>query len=158
MSTGTILLVEDNPITRNILRVTLESGGYGVVDASDGKTALELAAARRPDLLGLDDVLPDMDALQLLAAVRSKVGAPEMPAIVFTGIVSRRSELLAWSGGALHVLGKPVEPSQLLEVVGAQLMPVVGRAGGQRILVVDDEPLNLKLAALRLSLAGYEVE
>ncbi|HEY8148204.1 MAG TPA: PAS domain S-box protein [Vicinamibacteria bacterium] len=158
MSAGTLLLVEDNPITRKMLRVTLETEGYDVLDASDGKTALELAAARRPDLLILDHVLPDMDGLQLLAEVRSKVGAAEVPAIVVTGLVSRLGELRAQAGGSTNVLAKPVAPSQLLEVVHAQLAPAVARTGGQRILVVDHEPLNLKLAALRLERAGYEVE
>jgi len=158
MSAGTLLLVEDNPITRKMLRMTLELEGYDVADAPDGKTALELAAARRPDLLILDSVLPDMDGLQLLAEVRSKAGAPEVPAIVVTGLVSRLGELRAQAGGSTNVLAKPVAPSQLLEVVHAQLAPALVRTGGQRILVVDHEPLNLKLAALRLERAGYEVE
>jgi len=158
MSAGTILLVEDNPITRKMLRVTLELEGYEVVDSPDGTTALELAATRRPDLLILDYVLPDMDALELLADLRFKGGPPDLPAIVITGMVSRLEELRARSSGSTQVLAKPVEPSQLLEVVRVQLAPTVGRTRGQRILVVDDEPLNLKLAALRLTLAGYEVE
>jgi two-component system, cell cycle sensor histidine kinase and response regulator CckA len=158
MSAGIILLVEDNPITRNMLRVNLEIGGYDVMDSPDGKTALELAAARRPDLLILDHVLPDMDGLQLLDEVRVKAGRPEVPAIVLTGMVSRLSELRARSVGSTHVLPKPVEPSQLLEVVHAQLAPAEGRTGGQRILVVDHEPLKLKLSAFRLERAGYEVE
>jgi hypothetical protein len=157
MSAGTILLVEDNPITRKMLRMTLELEGYDVVDSPDGKTALELAAVRRPDLLILDYVLPDMDGLQLLAEVRSKVGAPEVPAIIVTGMAACLEELDARSGASTQIMAKPVEPSQLLEIVRAQLAPA-SRTGGPRILVVDDEPLNLKLAALRLARAGYEVE
>jgi len=158
MSAGTILVVEDNPITRKMLRVALELEGYQVVDAPDGKTALELAATRRPDLLILDYVLPDVDGMQLLAEFRSKAGAPELPAILITGMVSRLEELRARGGTSTQILAKPVEPSQLLEVVRAQLAPGVARTDGQRILVVDDEPLNLKLAAFRLKRAGYEVE
>jgi PAS domain S-box-containing protein len=160
MSAGTILLVEDNPITRNIRRAVLEIEGYDVVDASNGRAALELAAARRPDIAILDDVLSDMDGLQLLAEVRRNASAPELPAIVITNLGSRRrlEELRARTDASTHVLGKPVEPWQLLEVVQAQLAPAVGRAGGQRILVVDDEPVKLELSALRLRGAGYEVE
>jgi two-component system cell cycle sensor histidine kinase/response regulator CckA len=158
MSAGTILLVEDNPITRKMLRVVLEIEGYDVADSPDGKTALELAAVRRPDLLIFDYVLPDTDGLQLLAQVRGKVGAPEVPAIILTGMVSRLEELRARTGASTHFLAKPVEPSQLIEVVRAQLAPAAGRARGQRILVVDDEPLNLKLGTVRLRRAGYEVE
>ncbi|PYQ50625.1 MAG: hypothetical protein DMF78_15225 [Acidobacteria bacterium] len=158
MSAGTIVLVEDNPITRKMLRVALELEGYEVVDCPDGATALQRAASRRPDLLILDYVLPDMDGLQLLADLRRQAGAPEVPAIVVTGMVSRLEELRARSGGATQLLAKPVEPSQLLDVVRAQLAPAAKRTSGERILVVDDEPLNLKLSVFRLKRAGYEVE
>ena len=127
MSAGSLLLVEDNPITRKMLRMTLELEGYDVADAPDGKTALQLAAARRPDLLILDSVLPDMDGLQLLAEVRSMAGTPEVPAIVVTGMLSRLGELRAQAGGSTNVLAKPVAPSQLLEVVHAQLDGAAGR-------------------------------
>ncbi|HYU41524.1 MAG TPA: PAS domain S-box protein, partial [Vicinamibacteria bacterium] len=157
MSAGTVLLIEDNPITRKMLRVALQLEGYQVVDAPDGKSALELAAARRPDLLILDYVLPDTDGLQLLADVRHRLGAPELPAILITGLVSRLEEFRSREGRATYFVGKPIEPSQLVEVVRAQLAPVA-RPGGRRILVVDDEPLNLKLAAFRLKRAGYDVE
>jgi two-component system cell cycle sensor histidine kinase/response regulator CckA len=157
MSAGTVLLVEDNPITRKMLRVALELEGYEVVDAADGKTALELAAARRPELLILDYMLPDTDGLQLLADVRRRLDTPELPAILITGMVSRLEEFRAREGRATYFVGKPIAPSHLVEVVRAQLAPVA-QPGGRRILVVDDEPLNIKLAAFRLKRAGYEVE
>ena len=158
MSAGTVLLVEDNPITRRMLRVSLEIGGYDVLDAGDARTALEMAGLRRPDLLILDFVLPDMDGLQLLDEVRRKIGAPDVPAIIVTGMVSRLEELRARAGGSTHFLAKPVDPSRLLEVVRGQLASTEGRQGGKRILVVDDEALNLKLASFRLKRAGYQVE
>ena len=68
MSALTILVVEDNPITRRMMRIALESEGYEVLEAGDGRAALELAAERRPDLVLQDYVLPDMDGLRLLEA------------------------------------------------------------------------------------------
>ncbi len=153
-----ILLVENNPITRKMLRFALETDGHDVVDAPDGRSALEASAARRPALLVLDYVLPDTDGLSLLAEVRRRTGAPELPAIVVTGMVSRLEELRAASGASTQFLAKPVEPSQLLEVVRAQLSAPEGAASGRRVLVVDDEILNRKLASFRLKQAGYEVE
>src|SRR5216110_299235 len=95
MSAGTILVVEDNPITRKMLRVALELEGYEVLDAAEGKTARAQAAARRPDLVILDYVLPDTDGLQLLAELRHQASAPDLPAIVITGMVSRLEEFRA---------------------------------------------------------------
>jgi len=121
MPQAVILLVEDNPITRKLMRFALEAEGYDVVDAADGRAALEMAATRPPDLLVLDCVLPDMDGLQLLAAVRRQTAVPELPAIIVTGMVSRLDELRAQGGAHTQFLAKPVAPSRLLEIVGAQL-------------------------------------
>ena len=167
MPQAVILLVEDNPITRKLMRFALEAEGYDVVDAAAGRAALEMAATRPPDLLVLDYVLPDMDGLQLLAAVRRQTAVPELPAIIVTGMVSRLDELRAQGGAHTQFLAKPVAPSRLLEIVGAQLS-VPGRptspgsplaaSSNRRVLVLDDEPLNRKLTSFRLKQAGYEVE
>lgn len=155
---STILLVEDNPITRKMRRLALESEGYGVVEAGDGRGALEAATASPPELLVLDHVLPDADGLQLLEEIRRRAGAPELPALVVTGMVSRLDELSGRGGAFTHFLPKPVEPTRLLEVVRAHLAVPESEDRGLRILVLDDEPLNLKLAELRLRQAGYQVE
>ena len=121
VSAGTILLVEDNPIGRKMLRFALESEGYEVVDVADGRGALAAAATRRLDLLVLDYVLPDMDGLRLLAEVRRRINTPELPAIVVTGMVSRLGEMRAQGDVFTQFLGKPLEPSRLLEAVHTQL-------------------------------------
>jgi PAS domain S-box-containing protein len=158
MTVGTVLIVEDNPITRKMLRLTLESEGCAVLEAGDAAGALAAVARGAPDLVLLDYVLPDGDGLALLAEMRRRCGAPQLPALLVTGMVSRLDELRERGGAAVYVLAKPVEPSTLVQLVRAQLAAREGDAGGRRVLVVDDEPLNLKLAALRLRQAGYEVE
>jgi PAS domain S-box-containing protein len=152
-----VLVVEDNPITRKMLRVALELGGYTVLDAGDGRAALEIAETQRPDLLVLDFILPDMDGLDLLAEARRRLAA-EVPAVVVTGMVSHLDALRSRSGASTHFLAKPVEPSTLLNVVRAELARPRAPSAGRRILVVDDEALNRKLTTVRLELAGYEVE
>ncbi|HLX07803.1 MAG TPA: response regulator [Thermoanaerobaculia bacterium] len=158
MSGYTILVVEDNPITRKMMRVALESGGYDVVEAGDGRSAQAAAAARRPDLVVLDYVLPDTDGVRLIADLRREAGRPELPALLVTGMVSRLSELRTKGDELTQFLPKPIEPSRLLEVVRTFLVAPGTWGGGKTILVVDDEPLNLKLAALRLTQDGYAVE
>jgi two-component system, cell cycle sensor histidine kinase and response regulator CckA len=155
---GVVLVAEDNPITRKMLRVTLEIEGFSVLDAGAAAEALERVAAQRPDFVVVDYVLPDLDGLTLLEEVRRRAGPPEIPAVVITGMVSRLEELRARAGPSTHVLSKPVAPSELIELMRAHLAPVSRRDAGLRILVVDDEPLNLKLAEFRLRRAGFEVE
>jgi PAS domain S-box-containing protein len=159
MSRRLILVVEDNPITRKMMRLALEAEGHEVAEAGDGARALQLARDRRPDLVVQDYVLPDMDGLTLLGLLRGLSGLAELPALMVTGMVSRIEELRAGSPGPTSVLPKPLEPSRLVEIVRASLasdLPPVRR--GKRVLVVDDEPLGRKLATLRLSEAGFDIE
>ena len=58
---GTILVVEDNAITRKMMRVALATEGYEVIEAPDGRTALELVARHVPDLIFQDLLLPDIE-------------------------------------------------------------------------------------------------
>jgi PAS domain S-box-containing protein len=157
MSGHTILVVEDNPITRKMMRVALESEGYAVVEAGDGRSAHAAAGEQRPDLIILDYVLPDTDGMRLLADLRREPGCEEVPALVVTGMVSRLPELRAKAGELAQFLPKPIEPSRLIDVVRAQLSSKRFSGSGRTVLVVDDDPLNLKLAALRLRHEGYAV-
>jgi PAS domain S-box-containing protein len=157
MSSSTVLLVEDNPITRKMMRFALEAEGYAVLEAGAGAAALQIAAENRPDLLLLDYVLPDMDGLRLLAEVRRQA-ARQIPAVVVTGMVSRLEEMRNGNGAFTQFLAKPVELSLLLEVVRAQLVAPEPGSGGRRVLVIDDDHLNRKLTAIRLRQAGYEVD
>jgi PAS domain S-box-containing protein len=154
----TVLVVEDNPITRKMMRVALESDGYDVLEAGDGRSALAAAAERPPDLIVLDYVLPDTDGMRLLEELRRQAGREDLPALLVTGMVSRLGELRARSGEHTQFLPKPIEPSRLLEVVRAHLSAPRASGEGRTVLVVDDDPLNLKLAALRLGHEGYAVD
>jgi two-component system, cell cycle sensor histidine kinase and response regulator CckA len=154
-----ILLVEDNPITRKMMRFALESEGFAVREAGDGQTALRLAAQHPPDLVLQDYVLPDMDGQQLMEGLRKLPGTAHAPVLVVTGMVSQLEELRRQALPNTTFLAKPIEPSRLMEAVRAHLAGVRPALGaGRRVLVVDDEPMNLKLAALRLRDAGFDVE
>jgi hypothetical protein len=156
----TVLVVEDNPITRKMMRFALESEGFAVMEAGDGQSALRLAAERPPDLVLQDYVLPDMDGLQLMEGLRAMPGTARAPVLVVTGMVSQLEELRRRALPDATFLPKPIEPSRLMEAVRAHLAG--GRpaapGGGRRILVVDDEALNTRLATLRLRDAGFEVD
>ncbi len=158
MNGHTVLVVEDNPITRKMVRVALESDGYLVLEAGDGRSALAAAAERPPDLIVLDYVLPDTDGMRLLEELRRQAGREDLPALLVTGMVSRLSELRARGGELTQFLPKPIEPSRLLETVRAYLSAPKTSGDGLTVLVADDDPFNLKLAVLRLGSEGYAVD
>ncbi|HEY6323694.1 MAG TPA: response regulator [Thermoanaerobaculia bacterium] len=158
MNGHTVLVVEDNPITRKMVRVALESDGYLVLEAGDGRSALAAAAERPPDLIVLDYVLPDTDGMRLLEELRRQAGRKDLPALLVTGMVSRLGELRARGGELTQFLPKPIEPSRLLEAVRAYLSAPKTWGAGRTVLVADDDPFNLKLAVLRLGHEGYAVD
>lgn len=156
MSAQTVLIVEDDPGTRKLLRITLESYGCRVLEARDGASAVD-RLDDAPDLVVQTLLLPDMDGLTLRERIRER--RPDTPVIAISGYAQRLFGDQASAAGFADRLRKPVEPSALLSAVQAWL-PAVGNdvaRGTARVLVVDDTDIQRKLTVLRLRDAGYDV-
>ncbi|MBI3977153.1 MAG: response regulator [Chloroflexi bacterium] len=156
-----ILVVEDNPINRKMLRVALESEGYAVLAAEDGQSAVELMAGHPVDLVLVDLLLPDVDGIDLAERLRSMPGGAETPIVAITGLAPKLEQARSSRVGFTDYLFKPIEPSRLVQRVQAYLRPrrptpqEPGR--GRRVLAVDDDPLHLKLLKIHLGQAGFDV-
>jgi PAS domain S-box-containing protein len=156
-----ILVVEDNPTTRKMLRLTLVTEGYTVVEAADARAAVAAAEKALPDLVLQDLILPDMDGLELLRRLRALPDGTELPILALSGFLSRLEEAQAGHEGFSALLVKPIEPSRLLEAIRVCLPPppaLEASAGDRRrLLIVDDDPVQLKLARIHLSQLGFDV-
>jgi two-component system cell cycle sensor histidine kinase/response regulator CckA len=157
---ATILVVEDNSITRKMMRVALESDGYRVLEAPDGRTALELVAAHAPALAIQDLLLPDIDGIELCRRLRATPAGREMPILACSGLQSKLEEARSLQAGFTDLLFKPVEPSRLSEAVRRHLhRPAAeGKPGRDRlVLLVDDDLVQRKLNKLQLEQVGFRV-
>ena len=158
---ATILIVEDNPITRKMLSLAMQAEGYAVVEAADAREALTAVESGMPDLVLQDLILPDMDGLELLRRLRASPGGAELPIVALSGFLSRLEELQTDEGGFNALLVKPIEPSHLVDSIGVYLpqreKPSPGSAQGRRLLVVDDDPVQLKLTRIHFSQLGFDV-
>ena len=113
-----VLVVEDSDLAL-ALRANLETEGHDVEVAGDGRGGLERARASRPDLLVLDLMLPDLDGLQLLRALRRE--GRTMPVLVLTARGQESDKVLALKLGADDYLTKPFGVLELLARVEALL-------------------------------------
>ena len=124
MPDGHILVVEDDDTLRDILAEALREDGYSVDLAADGSEALQLAGARRPDLLILDLMMPNMDGEELVARLHEVLGAVVLPVIVVSA--SRRAEEVGARIGAHAALRKPFDLYELADHVNGLLNAPVG--------------------------------
>ncbi|MBI3911572.1 MAG: response regulator [Armatimonadetes bacterium] len=161
MTPPTILVIEDNPATRKIVRLALESAGCAVLEAPDGRTALELMDGQAADLALVDLVLPDIDGMELVYRLRSLPQADGMPILAFSAFHSKMEQARSQPNGFTGYIPKPVEPSRLVEVVRSYLAPprLPPAQPGQswHVLAVDDDPLQLKLLKIHLEQLGFRV-
>jgi PAS domain S-box-containing protein len=160
MTAHKILLVDDNPATRRLVRFALGERGHEVHEAADGKTARELVAAVGPDLVLLDLVLPDTDGFALVGELR-EAARRDTTIIAFSGFLSKVDETRLAAVGFDGVIEKPVEPDRLVALVESHLPRTISEADrfgtGRTVLVVDDDPLQLKLVRTCLGQLGFEV-
>ena len=115
-----VLVVDDDPGLRELVRVNLELEGYSVREAGSAEEALEALDDQAPALVLLDVVMPDIDGWQMLQQMQERHGS--IPVIMFSGQVEERSQGEAMERGARGFVGKPFDPRQLIERA-KQLVP-----------------------------------
>jgi DNA-binding response OmpR family regulator len=118
-----ILVVDDEPKIVKLARDYLERGGYQVLAATDGQTALAVASHERPDLVVLDLNLPGMDGLDVIRALRRNTA---VPVIMLTARAEETDRLIGLELGADDYITKPFSPRELVLRVKAVLRRVQG--------------------------------
>jgi diguanylate cyclase (GGDEF)-like protein len=123
-----VMLVDDEPVILQVIQTQLEDGGYTkFVTTSQGLEAIGLLEEKRPDVLLLDLMMPDMDGLQILSRMRIENLLKDIPVIVLTSSKDPAAKLKALELGATDFLAKPVDPSELLLRLGNTLSTKIYR-------------------------------
>jgi CheY-like chemotaxis protein len=113
----TILIVEDNEPSRDVLARRLERRGYGVVVAVDGQQAVDVARSAQPDLILMDLGLPVMDGWEATRQLKGDLSTRHMPIIVLSAHAMTTDRELAIAAGGDEFDTKPLRFPQLLEKI-----------------------------------------
>jgi len=110
---GRILVVDDEPAVREVVRSLLERHGYDLDEASCGLEALEKARSWNPDLVLLDIAMPGMDGFETCRRLKEDPATRRIPVVMSTALADRGSRIEALRAGASDFLGKPVDATEL---------------------------------------------
>ena len=128
----TVLVVDDDPVTHEVLTSTLGKEGCRLLHARDGAEALDIMRRERPDIVTLDVMMPKVDGWSVLGVMKSDPELAQIPVIMLT-IVDDRN--LGYSLGASEFMTKPVDRARLISVI--QKLAPAGKGG--LVLIVDDD-------------------
>jgi two-component system KDP operon response regulator KdpE len=144
----TILVVDDEPQIRRVLRHTLADDGTRVIEAATAREAIDLAAAERPDLIILDLGLPDGSGEEACRQIR---GWSEAPILVLSARHSDDEKVALFDAGGDDYVTKPFSPGELKARVRALLRrAAAGAAQGVAKIVRDDLEIDLVRRAVKL--------
>ncbi len=127
MSGARILVADDDEVLRRLVTHVLTREGYQVVAAGNGEEVLQHVMARRPDAIILDAMMPGIDGLEVLHALRQGETTKDIPVIMLSARSQERDVVRGFDFGANDYLGKPFKPGELLvrlkRLIGADSTP-----------------------------------
>ena len=144
---GTILVIDDDALVRDLLFRFLQREGFAVLQAADGKEGLALARSHRPDVIILDLIMPGLDGWQVMVALNADQAMAGTQVIILSMLDDHRS---GYALGATQVLTKPVDRERLLAALRHHRR-------ARPILVVDDDPMMRTLLRRQLEAEGQSV-
>ena len=149
-SHATVLIVDDEKATHDLLGSELAGAGYQILHAAGGREGLKLAKQARPDVITLDIIMPDLDGWSVLKALKADPDLCEIPVVLVTIM---RDRDLGFALGAADYITKPLDREMLMRVVGRH----VRGNGRAQVLVVDDDPKTRDMLRRTLQKAGCTV-
>ncbi len=111
----TVLVVDDDPVILRLLQVNFEMEGFAVVMASDGAEALEVAATAAPDVVVSDVMMPKMNGIELVRALKAGGATATIPVLLLSAKAQAADVREGLDAGADDYLTKPFEPLELVD-------------------------------------------
>ncbi len=112
-----VLIVDDEPMTRNLLRLMLERAGFRILEAEDGVMALEMIAEQMPEVVVLDVMMPHLDGITVCETLRKQAETAALPIILLSARTAPDAIRRGLQAGANRYLGKPVSREELIRTI-----------------------------------------
>jgi two-component system phosphate regulon response regulator PhoB len=135
MQSKQILIVEDEKPIREMIAFGLRRAGFDVLEAEDCKAARARIADKRPDLLLVDWMLPDMSGLELTRSLKRDKDTRDVPVIMLTARADEQDKVSGLEGGADDYVTKPFSPRELLARINAVLRRTLPSGTEERIAI-----------------------
>ncbi|HEY8900813.1 MAG TPA: response regulator transcription factor [Chthoniobacterales bacterium] len=146
-----VLVVDDEPQIRRLLRIACESADYRVDEATDGREGLALAASNRPDAVILDLGLPELPGIDVLRRLREW---SEVPVLILSARQDPEDKVAALDEGADDYVTKPFDTNELL----ARLRVLLRRKHGEEEPIFENGPLRIDFVRRLVHVRDREVE
>jgi two-component system, OmpR family, KDP operon response regulator KdpE len=146
---ASILVVDDEPQIRRVLRATLFNAGYDVVEAKNGQEAIETVLREHPDLILLDVNMPEMSGVESCSKIRLSF---EGPIIMLSVLKSEQDKIAAFNSGADDYIVKPFTMGELLVRIRTALRHF---DAGQSLPKIETPELNVDLERRLVDVRGH---
>ena len=149
-----ILVVDDEQDIREIIKIPLIADGFQVLEANNGKDAIEIAKKENPDLITLDIIMPHIDGFQAAKIIKEDPQTAHIPIIILSVLSQDKKEFVQ---GIADYISKPFKPEELLIKI-KDAMEKAGRdSRSKNILIVDDDPDVIDIIKISLEDKGFSI-
>ncbi len=165
MDKKTILIIEDDEKNTKLMRVILEREGYRILSAIEARAGIDMAREHKPFMVLMDIQLPGLDGLSATRMIKLDSATKDIPVVGVSAHAMEEDIAKALKAGCDGYITKPIDVHSFMERISDAIMNKDQKrarsdefavANTKRILVVDDNPLNVKLFSSKLEREGYE--
>jgi hypothetical protein len=147
---STVLVIDDEPLARDLIARALGKEGFHVELAADGKTGIELARKLKPQAITLDVMMPGMDGWAVLTALKGDPATADIPVIMLTVVDEKQ---IGFALGAADYFTKPIDWGRLNAALGKYRKPT----NHQTVLIVEDDEQAREMLQRALTREGWQV-
>ena len=154
MAVKKVLVVEDEPDIRKLVRYNMAQERFKVVEAEDGERALRAIQRERPDLIILDLMLPGLSGLELCRTLRERAETARLPILMLTAKAGEADRVVGLEMGADDYLTKPFSPRELVARVKAILLRTETHGAAAAAEFYEKGPLKIGFSTYEVSVRG----